>query len=110
MATTKLLTYFDTYATNHLGDIWLTGILDVQAFRKVHFEILQWPHAPVHMTVTCSMGKLSGQTLGQLVGEFALGTPAVIHSFEVIGPEFNVVLTGGPAETKVPLQAWIFMN
>ena len=64
----KLNTYFQTFKTDKLGQILMTGILDVQAYNKVNVEIIQWPHAPVSMTVSCMMGKLSGSTLAQTVG------------------------------------------
>jgi hypothetical protein len=107
---TKLYTYFQTFKTDHLGQIFLTSILDVQAYSKVNLEIIQWPHVPVSMTVSCSMGKLSGETLAQSVGQFSLGTAGLIHTFEIIGPEFSVVLTGGTPHTDVPIQAWVFLN
>jgi hypothetical protein len=110
MAVPTLHTYFQTFKTDHLGQIFLTGILDVQAFSKVNVEIIQWPHAAVSMTVSCNMGKITGSTLAQAVGQFPLGTAGVIHSFPVVGPEFSVVLTGGPANTDVPIQAWVFLN
>ena len=106
----KLNTYFQTFKTNAQGNIFMTGPLDVQAYSKVNVEIIQWPHAPVSMTVSCSMGKLSGSTLGQSVGQFPLGTAGIIHTFEVVGPEFSVILTGGPPNTDVPIQAWVFMH
>ena len=34
----------------------------------------------------------------------------IIHSFEVVGPEFSVVITGGTPNTDVPIQAWLFLN
>jgi len=107
---TKLNTYFQTFKTDHLGQIFMTGILDVHAYSKVHVEIIQFPHAPVNMSVSCAIGKLSGSTLAQNVGQFPLGTAGIIHSFEVRGPEFSVVLTGGPPDTDVPIQAWVFLN
>jgi hypothetical protein len=64
----------------------------------------------VSMTVNCEIGKLSGTTLGETVATFPLGTAGQIHSFNVIGPEFSVVLTGGPATTDVPIQAWVFLH
>jgi len=106
----KLNTYFQTFKTDHLGQIFMTGILDVQAYNKVNVEIIQWPHAPVSMTVSCMMGKLSGSTLAQTVGQFPLGTAGIIHTFEVVGPEFSVVLTGGTPNTDVPIQALVFMH
>jgi len=107
---TKLNTYFQTFKTDHLGQIFMTGILDVQPYNKVNVEIIQWPHAPVSMTVSCTMGKLSGATLGQVVSQFPLGTAGIIHALEVIGPEFSVILTGGTPNTDVPIQAWVFLH
>ena len=107
---TKLNTYFQTFKTNAQGNIFLTGILDVQPYNKINVEIIQWPQAPVSMTVKCNMGKISGSTLAQTVGTFPLGTSGIIHTFEVVGPEFSMVLTGGPANTDVPIQAWVFFH
>ena len=110
MAAPKLITYFKTFTTDALGQIFLTGIVDVSAYSQVNVEIIQWPHAAVAMTVSCDMGKLSGSTLAQVVGQFPLGTAGVIHTFNVIGPEFSVVLTGGTPTTDVPIQAWLFLR
>jgi hypothetical protein len=110
MATPVFNTYFQTFKTDALGQIFMTGILSVQDFSQIDLEIIQWPHAAVSMTVTCDIGKLSGTTLGETVATFPLGTAGQIHSFNVIGPEFSVVLTGGPATTDVPIQAWVFLH
>ena len=110
MRTPQLKTYFQTFKTDNLGQIFVTSILNVEPYNKVNVEIIQWPHAAVNMTVLCYMGKLSGSTLAQTVAQFPLGTAGQIHSFSVIGPEFSVVLTGGPPNTDVPIQAWVFLN
>lgn len=110
MATPELKTYFQTFKTDSHGQIALTGILNVQANNKVNVEIIQWPHVAVTMNVSCNMGKISSSTLAQTVGQFPLGTTAQIHSFNVVGPDFAVVLTGGPPNTDVPIQAWVFLN
>jgi len=111
MAIPVLKTYFDNYKTDNLGQIFLTGILNVKSHNSVNVEIIQWPAAAgVNMTVLCDMGKISGSTLAQTVGQFPLGTAAQIHSFNVIGPEFSLVLTGGPGNTEVPIQAWVFLK
>ena len=110
MAAPVLHTYFQTFKTDNLGQIFMTGILDVSQFNSINVEIIQWPHAAVNMTVSCNIGKISGQTLAQTVGQFPLGTAGQIHSFNVTGPEFTVVLTGGPANTEVPIQAWVFLH
>lgn len=106
----ELKTYFQTFKTDNLGQIFLTGILDVKHFNKVSVEIIQWPHTPVQMQVQCMMGKISGSTLAQYVDQFPLGTTARIHAFDVVGPDFSVVLTGAPPNTDVPIQAWVFLH
>jgi hypothetical protein len=110
MAAPVLHSYFQTFKTDNLGQIFLTGILDVKHFNSINVEIIQWPHAAVSMTVSCDIGKITGQTLAQAVAQFPLGTAGQIHTFDVIGPEFSVVLTGGPANTDVPIQAWVFLH
>ena len=110
MAAPKLITYFQTFKTDALGQIFMSGILDVSTYNQVNVEIIQWPHAAVSMAVSCDMGKLSGSTLAQVVGQFPLGTDGIIHTFNVVGPEFSVVLTGGTATTNVPIQAWLFLR
>jgi hypothetical protein len=110
MPAPQLNTYFQTFKTDDLGQIFLTGILNVETYSKVNLDIIQWPHVAVSMTVSCDMGKLSGATLAQTVGQFALGTATQIHTFDVVGPEFSVILTGGPPNTDVPIQAWVFLS
>lgn len=106
----ELKTFFQTFKSDHLGQIFLTGILDVKHFNKVSVEIIQWPHTPVQMSVQVMMGKISGTTLSQLMEQFPLGTTAQIHAYDVIGPDFSVVLTGAPPNTDVPIQAWVFLH
>ena len=110
MAAPKLTTYFKTFTTDPLGQIFMTGIVNVAPYNTVNLEIIQWPHAPVAMTVSCDIGKITGATLAETIASFPLGTAGQIHSFDVIGPEFSVVLTGGPPKTKVPIQAWLFLH
>jgi hypothetical protein len=55
----------------------------------------------VNMMVSCDIGKITGSTLAETVAQFPLGTTGQIHTFDVIGPEFSVILTGGPPKTKV---------
>jgi hypothetical protein len=72
----------------------MSGILDLSTYNQVNVEIIQWPHA-VTMTVSCDMGKITGTALAQAVGQFPLGTAGQIHTFNVVGPEFSLILTGG---------------
>ena len=115
MATPQLLDLNGTYTTDSLGQIFLNvPALDVMTFEKVHFEILQWPQqAGLKMTVRCAIGKTRppGDTLAQWVAEFPLAElPPKIRSFDVVGPDFWVVLEGGPPNLTVPIQAWIFLH
>ena len=109
MATPQLLTFFKAFTTDAHGRIPLTGIVDVKEYRQVDLEIVQQPGAVANITVGVSMGKLSGSTLSQRVGTFALG-PATIRTFNVVGPEVAVTLTGGPPNTVVNIQAWLFLH
>jgi hypothetical protein len=106
----ELKTYFQTFKTDNLGQIFLTGVLDVKNFNKVSVEIIQWPHTNVQMTVLCNMGKIAGTTLAQTLEQFPLGTTARIHAFDIVGPDFSIVLTGAPPNTEVPIQAWVFLH
>jgi hypothetical protein len=110
MPAPQFITYFRTFKTDDSGQIFMSGALNIEAFNKVNIEIIQWPRVPVNMTVLCSMGKITGESLAQTVGQFPLGTEGKIHTFDVVGPEFNVVLTGGPPDTDVPVQAWVFLH
>jgi hypothetical protein len=111
VATPQLLTFFKTFTTDAHGQIFLTGIVDIKEHRQADLEILQFPGAVPNISVSVTMGKISGSTLAQQVGSFALSsTAAAIHTFNVVGPEMSVVLTGGPANTAVNIQAWLFVH
>jgi hypothetical protein len=110
MAAPVLKTYFQNYTTDNLGQIDLTGILSVKSHSTIHVELLQWPDTGVHMTAQCDIGKIAGTTVAQTLEQFPLGGGGQIHSFNVIGPEFRVVLTGGPSNTAVPIQGWVFLH
>jgi hypothetical protein len=110
MATPQLNSYFKTFKTDSDGRIEVTGILNVEAYNSIDFMIIQWPHANVTMSLTADIGKISGATLAQSAASFQLGTTATIHSVKVIGPEFSLTLLGGPVNTDVPIQAWVFLH
>jgi hypothetical protein len=115
MAAPQQNLYNQTFTTNQVGEILLTGILNVADFQQVNIMIISNfvpPAPPLNMTVECYMGQLSRQTVGQMVGQFALvpgGALAKIYTFDVVGPEFSVVLKGAP-NTDVPIQAWVFLH
>jgi hypothetical protein len=110
LANPTLLTYFQSFTTSQFGQIFLTGIIDVSANKEADLEITQFPSNVPNMTVSMNMGKLSGSTLGATVGSFPLSSGPTIHTFNVIGPEASVIITGGPANTVVNIQAWLFLH
>ena len=58
MAAPELKTYFQTFKTDQLrGQLFMTGILNLEAFNKVNLEIIQFPHAAVNMTVGVRHGE-----------------------------------------------------
>ena len=110
MATPQLLTFFKPFTTDAHGTIFLSGIVDIKDYRQADLEIIQFPGNVPNLTVNVQMGKISGTTLAQTVGTFPLGTVAVIHTFNVVAPEMAVIVGGGPANTVVNIQAWLFLH
>jgi hypothetical protein len=110
LGTPTLLTFFQPFTTDQFGQISITGIIDIRPYAKVDMEIIQFPGNVPNMTVRMQMGKLSGTTLGAVVGSFALGTSAIIRTFNVVGPEASVFVVGGPPNTVVNIQAWLFLH
>jgi hypothetical protein len=107
---TAFTTYFQTRTTDQLGQIFLTGILDARGFDKVSVEIVQFPTTVGGLTVTVDEGKISGTTLSQFIDSFPLSTTALIHTYDVNGPDFSLILTGGPPNTAVGIQAWVYFH
>jgi hypothetical protein len=101
--------YFQAFTTDAHGQIQVTGILDVTEFHLAHLEIIQHPGGVPNLIVEVYMGKISGATLAQVVGSFPLGA-ATIYTFNVVGPEMAVWVRGGPPNTSVEIQAWLFLH
>jgi hypothetical protein len=111
MPTPQLYTYFKDFTTDNLGRIIVAGPLKLEAYSKVNVQIMQFPQVAVSMTVNCSMGRITPPSLSQYVEQFPLtSSDPPIHTYDVIGPEFMLLLTGGPPNTTVPIQAWIFIH
>jgi hypothetical protein len=102
-------TYFQAFTTDAQGQIQITGILDIKDYQRAHLEIIQHPGSVPNLTVEVHMGKISGSTLSQVVASFPLGA-ATIHTLNVVGPEITVWVLGGPPNTAVQIQAWLFLH
>jgi len=110
LASTRIQNLLSSFRTDSAGNILLTGILNVEAFDKINLAIVQSSRPPVSITAVCEMGKLSGYTLAQVIGRFPVEETAhQIQTFDVIGPEFSVVLHG-PPNTEVSIQGWVFIR
>ena len=107
---TAFTSFFQTDTTDGLGQIFLTGPMDARGYSKVSIEIVQFPTTVSGLSVNVAEGKISGATLAQVIDVFPLSSSAKIHSYEVMGPEFSLVLTGGPANAQVALQAWVYFS
>ena len=110
MATPTLTTYSQTFTAGSNGVVSLTGILNVESFNTINFMVNQLPVTNVKMTVSCVIGKISGQTIAQAVASYPLVNEDQIHTVNVIGPEFSITLTGAPPNTAVPIEAWVFLH
>jgi hypothetical protein len=106
---TSFTTYFQTYTTDQFGQIFLTGPLAAAGFNKASLEIIQFPGNVSGLTVGVFEGKISGSTLAQVIDSFPLGA-ATVHSYDLNGPEISLVLTGGPPNTAVNIQAWVYLH
>jgi len=107
LTTPQLLT-FSQVTTDQYGNIHLTQELDISDYKEVDMEILQFPATVPNMTVFVNMGVFSASV--SAVGSFPLGTDGTIHTFNVMGPEMNVILFGGPPNTVVNILGWLFVH
>lgn len=107
----RLLTFFNTFTTDNQGQIPLTGVHSLDGFSKVNIEIAQFPTTVPGVRAEVSMGKLTGTTVAQVVDSFPLPTRApTIRTHDVVGPEFSVLLVGGPPNTAVGIQGWVYLH
>ena len=110
MATPQVKTFFKKFTSDQFGQIQLTGIISIKTFETVNLEVLNFPNPIPNLTVAVHMGKISGSTLAQEIDHFGLGGPTLIHSYDVIGPDLAVWITGAPPNTDVEIQAWVFLH
>lgn len=110
MAAPVLKTYFKKFKSDQLGQIQLTGILDIKPYATVNLEIINFPNPLPNLTVAVHMGKISGSTLAQGIDHFSLSGPTLIHTYPVIGPDLAVWIVGVPPATSIDVQAWVFLH
>ena len=110
MAAPQLKTYFKKFKSDHLGQIQLTGIVNIRNFDTVNLEVTNWPDPIPNLTVAVHMGKISGATLAQEIDHFSLGGPVLIHTYSVAGPDLAVWIQGAPPKVDVKVQAWVFLH
>jgi len=79
------------------------SIIDVTGFRRVSILIGSTNASSCVMY----MGKISGTTLSQ---SFSVPLDAMIHTFEVIGPQMNLWLMGGKPNAIENVQLWVYLR
>jgi hypothetical protein len=111
----RVLKYFGRYTSDRLGQIELTGILDIRDFHTVNLEIdARYPGQARNLKVRVITGKISGTTFAVSLDHFTLDFRQFghlrIHSYDVIGPELVVWILGATPNTDVDVQAWVFLH
>jgi hypothetical protein len=111
MADPQVVTFDRPFTTSSFGEIELTGPVNVRDYSTVNLCIVQLPQTGVSINVTSQMGLFTEPPiLADTVDFFKLSVNSIVHTYDVIGPEFIVALTQGPPNTPVPIQAWIFLH
>jgi hypothetical protein len=113
LATNQLYNFVNTpvtvtYSASGQAQVSLSttsgAIISIAGYRKVSMR-LGATHAT---TLQVSMGKISGPTLSAAV----LNGPVDgrIHTFDVVGPELVLTLSGGPPNTTDHIQLWVYLS
>jgi hypothetical protein len=111
MADPRVMTFDKPFTTDSFGQIELTSPVNVRDYSTVNLCIVQLPETGVSINVTSQMGLFTAAPiLADTVDFFKLSANSVVHTYDVIGPEFAIFLTQGPPDTSVPIQAWIFLH
>jgi len=79
------------------------GIIDVTPFRRATILI----GSSTASSCVLAVGKIHGATLA-MAYVFPLDNQA--HTVEIIGPEMNLVLQGGPPLSKENVQVWVYLR
>jgi hypothetical protein len=78
-------------------------VIDVKKFRRVSILIGSTKAGSCMMF----MGKISGPTLSK---QFTLPLDGDIHTFDIVGPEMSLFLSGGKPNTKENVQLWVYLS
>lgn len=111
MAAPQVITFDRSFTTDPQGEIELSGPVNVRDYNKVNLCIAQFPVTGVKINVTSQMGLFTDSpVMADTVDFFKLTDVTLVHTYDVIGPEFFIALTQGPPSTSIPIQAWIFLH
>ena len=109
---TRLFNFVDTPAIIHYNqgkeaqvplDPQTGSIIDISGFRRISVRI----GSTKAKSFSVFIGKISGATLSQ---EFNQAVDDQIHTFEVVGPQMNLFLKGGKANSEEKVQLWVYLR
>ncbi|HKC80843.1 MAG TPA: hypothetical protein VKB91_06575 [Gemmatimonadaceae bacterium] len=112
LATTKFYNFVDTpvavtFGSNGQAQIKLTptaAVISVTGYRRVSVIV-----GSTHATnLRIQMGKIAGATLSTSLYNGPVNQQ--VHTYEVIGPELVLVLTGAPANSTDHVQVWVYLT
>jgi hypothetical protein len=109
---TRLINFVDTPASitfSQSGKAWVpldpqtSNIISTTGYRKVNIRI----GTTSATSIMVNMGKISGPTLSQM---FTQTMSQKIHTYDVVGPEMVLWLTGGPPNKTEKVQLWVYLS
>ena len=109
---TRMFNFVDTPANIHYSqfgeaqvplDPQTGSIIDISGFRRINIRI----GSTKAKTFSVFIGKNSGATLSQ---DFNQPIDNQTHTFEVIGPQMNLFLKGGPPNSQEKVQLWVYLR
>jgi DNA-binding transcriptional ArsR family regulator len=110
---TSFRTFYSNFTTNRSGEVSLTGNMKESGYNGVRVWINQWPTRVSGLTVQVMMGR-DGSVPSSVIDTFSLGEPSflartvTLHNYNLAGPDLAILLTGGPPNTLVGIQALVY--
>jgi hypothetical protein len=104
----QLFQFFPPLTTDQFGNIHLTGVLDITDNKEVDLDFESLSTNMTAMRIIVQMGNFA--TVNATVGNFPLTSDSIIHTFNVMGPQVNVSIFGGPPNTAVNIEGWVFVH